>query len=245
MPELQPANASVTAIPEKNLGHGDAHYEVGYHEAFHGSMLAADDLYEARAQLAAEIYLTAAERTQRVFEYGCGIGQNIAALPNAAGWDISPDAVAAARAHGVRVYDALEDAPEGAWDVVICRHVLEHLETPLAALQSMRRLLAPKGKVVLIIPKEWHWREPLRPDYTQHIYCWNFRSINNLMFRAGLRPTYNGYHYPLGWHAFMPIRRRFGHAAYAALSRAGGILRRNGEIIVHAVLGDATPAPTR
>ena len=234
--------ATQKAIPAENHGRGDAHYQVGYHHAFHGAMLEASDLYQARARLAAEIYLTPEERTRRVFEYGCGVGQNIYALPNAAGWDISATAIAECRARGLAVFDTLEEVPRAAWDVVLCRHVLEHLEEPLAALRQMRDLLAPVGKLVLIVPKEVHYRPPLRPDHTQHLYCWNFLTINNLLFRAGLRPTYNEYHYPLGWHAFMPIRRRFGHEVYARASRLGGVLRRNGEIIVHAVRNDTAPA---
>lgn len=210
------------------------HYEAIYHRVQHGAMLDAADHYAARALLARDLYFTPAERSQRIFEYGCGVGQNMAALPGAAGWDISRAAIEACRARDLPVYDDWADVPRGAWDIVLCRHVLEHLEEPLAALVRMRELLVPGGKLVLIVPKEPHYREPLRPDITQHLYAWNFRAVNNLLFRAGYRPTFNGYQYPLGWRAFVPIRRLFGHAVYAALTRAGGIFRRNGELIVHA-----------
>ena len=217
------------------FGRADAHYDADYHRAFHGEMLAAEDHYKARAQLSADLYFTAAERSQRVFEYGCGVGQNIAALPRAGGWDISQAAINECRARGLNVYDDWASVPRASWDVVLCRHVLEHLEDPLAALRRMRELLAPEGKLILVVPKEAHLREPLRPDFTQHLFAWNFLTINNLLFRAGYRPTFNGYNYPIGWLAFMPIRRLMGHAVYSAVSRAGRVLRRNGELVVHAL----------
>ena len=41
---------------------------------------------------------------------------------------------------------------EGAFDVVLCTEVLEHLHTPAAALAEMYRVLKPDGKLLLTTP---------------------------------------------------------------------------------------------
>ncbi len=189
--------------------------------------------FRARAETALS-YFSAEDRDRRIFEFGCGIGQSIALLKNAEGWDISSEALEACRRRGIRVYDDLEQVPRGQYDIVFCRHVLEHLEAPLEALRTMRKLLCPGGFLLLIIPKEGHWPSAFSPDINQHLFCWNFNTINNLLIRAGYQPYLNAYRYPFGWHALLPVRRWFGRRVYLALSAMGSVLRRNGELVVHA-----------
>jgi len=214
----------------------DPYYDVGYHGARHPQLIEDDTYFAARAEVQARFYFAASERQLRVFEYGCGIGQGIAALPNAAGWDISSEARTACRKRNLNVYDTLEEVPKSAWDIVFCRHVLEHLERPIDALATMRGLLKPTGELLIVVPKEEHFSSRLAPDLDQHLHCWNFRALNNLLFRAGLVPQTNEYRYMLGWHAFLPIRRLFGTAVYYRVTTLGGLLRRNGELVVRAAL---------
>ncbi len=98
----------------------------------------------------------------------------------------------------------------------------------------MRNLVAPGGEVYLILPKEDHHYSALIPDLDQHLYSWNFRTLNNLVSRAGLVPYHNEYRYALGWRAFLPIRKYVGKEAYYHITKIGGIFRRNGELIVRA-----------
>jgi hypothetical protein len=81
---------------------------------------------------------------------------------------------------------------------VFCRHVLEHLEQPLEAINQMRELMGPNGELYLVLPKEEHYSVNIAPDTDQHLYCWNFRALNNLVFRSGLTPYVNSYRYSLG-----------------------------------------------
>ena len=64
---------------------GDPIYERGYHTERHANLIRDDEYFWARAQASADLYFSPSEQGKRVFEYGCGIGQGIAALPHAAG----------------------------------------------------------------------------------------------------------------------------------------------------------------
>jgi len=79
-----------------------------------------------------------------------------------------------AKARGIAVFDGrFESFPEteGEFDCISFLDVLEHLENPRAALEHARRLLVPKGYVVLSVPNVGHWSVVLdllqgRFDYT-------------------------------------------------------------------------------
>jgi SAM-dependent methyltransferase len=46
--------------------------------------------------------------------------------------------------------------PDGAWDVIICSHVLEHVDH-IKALAEMRRILAPRGVLLAFFPVVEAW----------------------------------------------------------------------------------------
>ena len=212
----------------------DRYYEKGYHATHFKELNTDEEYFQARAVTSAEFYFNPEERARRIFDYGCGMGQSIAALPNAAGWDVSPEAREACRRRHLTVFDDLADVPKAEWEIVFCRHVLEHLERPLDTLRSIRELIAPGGEIYLILPKEDFDTPGIAPDVNQHLYCWNFQALNNLLFRAGYKPYVNEYRYMLGWKALMPVRRALGQKAYFHLTKLGGLARRNGELLVRA-----------
>jgi SAM-dependent methyltransferase len=210
------------------------HYNSGYHGRIHSHLIANDEYFYARAESSANLYFTQEERSGKVFEYGCGIGQGIAVLPNAAGWDVSAEALASCRARGIQVYDELDQVPRNTWPVVMCRHVLEHVEAPLESLRVMRELLTARGKLILIVPKESHYRCSMDADDHQHLFAWNFRSINNLLIRAGFQVTRNQVQYVLGYRSNLPIRRFFGSSVYSLSTRILGRVLLNGELVIWA-----------
>ena len=152
------------------------------------------------------------------------------------GWDISSEARHICRLRGLQVYDKIEDVPERSWNIVFCRHVLEHIEHPIKTLATIRKLVAEDGELFLILPKEQHYYTSMKPDLDRHLYCWNFRTINNLLDRTGFVPYANYYKYALGYRALLPIRRIFGKNIYYYATIVVGILYRNGELVVRARL---------
>jgi SAM-dependent methyltransferase len=97
----------------------------------------------------------------RVLEIGCGLGHLLAWFSEdyqVAGTDINDWALEQARMnvpqgdfsrHSAEDLRAFEDA---AFQIVIAKHVVEHLAHPEAAIQEMSRVLAPGGLLVLATP---------------------------------------------------------------------------------------------
>ena len=96
--------------------------------------------------------------------------------------------------------------PAGAFDVVLCSEVIEHVPDVPAALRGLRRLLAPGGTLVLSTPLRWSplellgrvaflpgivsvvravYREPILP--TGHVSLRSERALRRELAAAGLR----------------------------------------------------------
>jgi len=43
------------------------------------------------------------------------------------------------------------------FDLIICKHVLEHLEQPPAAVRELARILRPSGRIVILTPNRLHY----------------------------------------------------------------------------------------
>ena len=210
-----------------------AYYDEDYHLTYR-SILLEPEVYESWVEMIDWYYFEEADRNASLFDYGCGFGQAIAGNSKRAGWDLSAEARGIARANGAHVFDSIDRVPRGAWERVYCRHVLEHIEAPLEALKQMAELLTPNGQLILVLPREEHIPAPFEPDWSQHLYCWNFVTINNLLARAGLRPTANEQRFPIGWTRLARLRKRLPGKLFRALVRSGAILRRHGELVIRA-----------
>jgi SAM-dependent methyltransferase len=210
------------------------YYDVGYHSTIHKHLLEDDNYFRSRAEAAARLYFGRFERPLgNILEYGCGIGQNIACLENAVGFDVSSEALEACRRRGIPTISNPSDIPVNHFHYVLCRHALEHVEQPLKVIRELLTYLRPDGTLILVLPKEKHSVVPLEPDLNQHLYCWNFRTINNLISRGGGIPVENHYQNVLGYRALLPIRKMFGRSAYYHLTRLVGRVYSISELVVH------------
>jgi len=99
----------------------------------------------------------------RILEVGCGGGHVLRLFPQSdlTGVDVSARMLDKARenlrAYRVRLLQGELPSlklPPGAFDKIICSEVLEHVVDPEAVLQEIRRLLAPKGRVVITFPND-------------------------------------------------------------------------------------------
>ena len=169
-----------------------AEYDKDYHRSKH-QYLHNESYYKARARLALTKYFSGVSKNSQVLEFGCGLGQNIFLLSNRAGYDVSEYARKFCKKKGIKTYDDFMKIPDNSFDVVFSCHVLEHLESPLDNLKQLKTKLKKSGKLVLVLPTEKHKKVNFEPDKNQHLYCWNFRTINNLLSRAGFTVTSNKY----------------------------------------------------
>ena len=147
--------------------------------------------------------------TKRVLEIGCASGHVTRALVaqgnTVVGVEIDAEAAETAAEHAERVVVGdLEDMDldvefgDDRFDVVVLGDVLEHLRNPLAVLRSARRLLAPKGFIVISLPNvahvdvrlmllsgSWDYRDLGLLDRT-HLRFFTRASARKLLADAGL-----------------------------------------------------------
>ena len=168
-------------------------YEKEYQELAHNYLCKDEDYYVYRACLAFKDYFYKNINYlegKKLLEYGCGLGQNIYYLRSfceVKGYDISKFAVDFCKK---KVIDATTKM-FGMFDVIFCRHVLEHTIDPYKHLKIIHRHLKKGGILDLILPYERHKMVNFKPDHNGHLYSWNFRCINNLLARTGFKVVKN------------------------------------------------------
>jgi SAM-dependent methyltransferase len=122
-----------------------------------------------RGRFAAALRIAREIGGARTLDYGCGDGTFLGMLMGgeaaprlAVGAELYPSIVADCRQrfeaqkglHFIVVEDLDRSAHEGAYDVVYCMEVLEHVVDPALLLDRFNRLLAPGGTLVISVPIE-------------------------------------------------------------------------------------------
>lgn len=137
-------------------------------------------------------------RNSTIVEVGCGKGQFLRKLVNAPGADnkglgFDPSYVGADADLGGRLafrrcnYD--DTCNDVAADVVVCRHVIEHVPEPMALLRSIRAALArsPKARLFFETPcVEWILRNRVVCDFFyEHCSLFTAGSLSHAFQRSG------------------------------------------------------------
>jgi len=103
---------------------------------------------------------------EKVLDIACGTGiitrlafEKVSPGGSVAGLDVNPGMLAVARSitpdTSIDWYEASAEAmplPDNAFDVVLCQMGLQFVEDKLVALQEMRRVLSPGGRLMLNVP---------------------------------------------------------------------------------------------
>lgn len=200
-------------------------YEEWYHTKRHTTHFN-DDYYNARAKIALTKFFSGVNKNEKVLDYGCGLGQNIYYMPNAMGYDISQFGIEFCRRKGIKATNQLDEVPDAGFDVVLSAHVLEHHPHPKTMLEEIHSKLKKGGRLILVLPFERHGKAQFNLDLNQHLFTWNFQTINNLLLISGFKIEKNKYVYGAGYNKLLPlIKVNFGlyKTATNALSRVAGI----------------------
>jgi ubiquinone/menaquinone biosynthesis C-methylase UbiE len=129
-----------------------------------------------------------------LLDAGCGTGRNLqefARLGTAQGVDFSSDAIEFCRRRGVQGISQgeIEHLPfgDGSFDLILATDVLEHLADDVAAMRELRRVAAPRGRLLVTAPAyQWLWSQH---DVSHHHYRrYTLRLLRERLGSAGWRP---------------------------------------------------------
>jgi len=170
-----------------------------------------------------------------VLEYGVRFGWNIALVKakRRIGFDHFEFAPVV-REHGIEFIQDLTTIPDDTIDVVVCHHQLEHTLTPVKVLDEIRRILRPKGKLLLFVPYEKGKRtRGYDPNDSLHrLYSWNVQTLGNLVETNGFK-VIGGKIGKFGYDRFCGVlasRYQLGELGFRALRRVAHLVKHKFEV---------------
>lgn len=242
---MKTATNRINGFKMKNKKIND--YGKSYHSKSHHFMLENEEYYQARAKISYRKYFSDLDTNKLILEYGVGLGQNIAALPNAYGYDISMFALKQCSRRGLKVFN--KKKPRPVFDIVFSRHMLEHSKNPIKELKLMRKWLKPNGTLRLVLPIE-RQKMPLfskislELSQNQHLYGWNYQTINNLLINSGFKPIENKILRGTGYKKLLFLSKSI--PLYHLVTRVAAIWSGSKEMMITAVKENmVTPSPLK
>jgi SAM-dependent methyltransferase len=178
-------------MPNNVTAHSFDRYQTdggkAYHEAIHGGL--GEYGYSLIAKRRASKIQPYILPTDKVLEYGVGPGWNLAKIKawKLKGLDVSSVVRDTVEAQGIEFVEKISAEDIAAYDVVICSHVLEHVENPNEVLTTILSCLKPNGKALFFVPYDFarRFRKYFIDEPNHHLYSWCVQSFGNLVTISG------------------------------------------------------------
>jgi SAM-dependent methyltransferase len=158
-----------------------------------------------------------------LLDVGCALGYTLQAARrlglDAVGVDISEYAVRQCRERGLQAeIGALDALPfaDGAFQLVIMKHVLEHTPRPREALREVRRVTRPGGGILIAVPHGGYLKARLNPTASrffrpevhgsEHHFYFTPPTLSRLLGEEGFEPVRVGHPHLVHRHAEPAMR---------------------------------------
>lgn len=174
-----------------------------YYEELWGRLPAEIDLPDLALRRA--FLLAHAHAANRALDLGCGDGRFTATLAAVAarvtGADVAEAALHRARCRHpelefVRVpFDGELPFPDGAFELVWASEVIEHVADTARWLSEVRRVLVPRGRLLVTTPSHGRLRlarhgvDRYSPPLVDHLHLYTRRSLAGLLGEFGFAPV--------------------------------------------------------
>jgi len=141
------------------------------------------------AKLNARKFEKYVKRDDSVLDFGCGGGWLLKELQcgSRIGVEVNIEAHASCLNNGVEVHSSTSTVRTCPLDVIISHHCLEHVPYPIEALKSLKRLLKPDGRLVVVVPiDDWRLQKKWNSaDINHHLHTWTPLLFANTLHEAG------------------------------------------------------------
>jgi hypothetical protein len=127
------------------------------------------------------------QRTPRVLDYGGADGRLMRYFLEAGCECSLVDYCQNPIAGVARIATTERDIPEqGAFDLIVCSHVIEHVAEPVSVVSALARRLGPKGVLFVEVPLEIWRRAPIHEEPVTHVNFFSPESLARLFYESGL-----------------------------------------------------------
>ena len=206
-----------------------------YHQLRHPEIIGDPDLFQAWAFYAWGKYINPTS-PKNVLEIGGAFGWNLAyAIEVGLECEmIEPSTTGrkSAESLGIKSYDDAKNVPTKDYDLVLMRHVLEHVQDPAFMLEHIQRFLHSKARLTIVLPIEKSTLMPDPTDMNHHLYCWNPQTIQNLLHSTGYSVLHISFNYMTGRKLLLPVWRSGRKDLYVRLLGLVGRIFNARELII-------------
>lgn len=198
--------------PKIKFKNKEIQYDMNYHKNKFQNWVKDENLYRLRSEYARRNYFWFVKPGDKILEFGCGVGQNIAWHKNAYGYEINKEMYPLLESKGIEMFKEIYDIPNNFFDVIITCMVLEHLPNAVETVEFLKKKLKKGGLLVTVLPViKYRTIEDMNKSEDGHLFGWSFYEINYLLNYCGFENILNKkiYRYGIERLKFLPDKFYF------------------------------------